>query len=109
VLTTQHPPSAKVGTNFADNRRSLGGIVRSRTKATEFVLFLCTIASPVLTFSQLTWFGYYADTILIRRLTKRHINSSLRRCSNVTRDKELLAESPEEGCDDEEDVVVPRT
>jgi hypothetical protein len=85
------------------------GIVRSRTKATEFVLFVCTIVSPVLKFSQLTSFGYYADTNLIRRLTKRNINSSLRRCSNVTNDKEFLAENPEEVCDDEEDVVVSRT
>jgi hypothetical protein len=34
---TDHPLSAEVGTNFADEWRSLG-IVRSRTKATEFVV-----------------------------------------------------------------------
>jgi hypothetical protein len=33
------PLSAKVGTSFADKRRSLG-TVRSRTKATEFVFYL---------------------------------------------------------------------
>jgi hypothetical protein len=38
-----------------------------------------------------------------------HINSLLRRWSKVTSDKELLVEKPEEGCDDEEDSVVPRT
>jgi hypothetical protein len=32
VLTTQHRPSVKVGTNFADKRRSLYSIVRSRTE-----------------------------------------------------------------------------
>jgi hypothetical protein len=35
ALTTWHPPSAKVGTNFADMCRS-AGIVRSRMQATEF-------------------------------------------------------------------------
>jgi hypothetical protein len=34
----RHPICAKVGTNFADKRRSLGGIVRLRSKATEFSL-----------------------------------------------------------------------
>jgi hypothetical protein len=38
TLATWHPLSAKVGTNFDDKRRSLGGIVRSRTKATEFLV-----------------------------------------------------------------------
>jgi hypothetical protein len=33
-----HTLSAKVGNNFADKRRSLGGIVRLRTKATELSL-----------------------------------------------------------------------
>jgi hypothetical protein len=32
--------SAKGGTNFADKRRSLGRILRSRTKATVFVCFI---------------------------------------------------------------------
>jgi hypothetical protein len=35
VLPMLHPLSAKVGTNFADKRRSVG-IVRLRTRATEF-------------------------------------------------------------------------
>jgi hypothetical protein len=34
----------KVGTNFADKRRRLVGIVRSRTQASEFVfVFICTL------------------------------------------------------------------
>jgi hypothetical protein len=36
MLTTWHLLSEKFGTNFADKQRSLGGIVRSRTRATEF-------------------------------------------------------------------------
>jgi hypothetical protein len=35
-LTTLHSLSAKVGTKFADNRGDSVGIVRLRTKATEF-------------------------------------------------------------------------
>jgi hypothetical protein len=34
----QHPLSAKIGTNFPNMWRSLGRIVRLRTKATEFSL-----------------------------------------------------------------------
>jgi hypothetical protein len=37
ALTTWHPLSPKVGSNFADKRRLLGRIVRSRTQATELV------------------------------------------------------------------------
>jgi hypothetical protein len=33
----RHPSIRKVGTNFADKRRLLVGIVLSRTKATELV------------------------------------------------------------------------
>jgi hypothetical protein len=36
ALTTQHPLSSKVGTNFADNDSRPVGMVRSRNKATEF-------------------------------------------------------------------------
>jgi hypothetical protein len=36
VLTTQHPPSAKVGTTSPTSGGRSVGIVRSRTKATEF-------------------------------------------------------------------------
>jgi hypothetical protein len=43
MLTTWHPLSAKVGNHFADKRRSLVGIVRSRTQTMEFVcLFIST-------------------------------------------------------------------
>jgi hypothetical protein len=36
------PLSAKFGNNFADKRRSLGQLVRSRTQAKEFV-FVCFV------------------------------------------------------------------
>jgi hypothetical protein len=38
MLTTWHPLSAKVDTNFADKLRSLGWYSRSRTQVTEFYL-----------------------------------------------------------------------
>jgi hypothetical protein len=39
ALTTRHPLSAKVGINFTDSGRSVG-VVRSRTKATEFIFYI---------------------------------------------------------------------
>jgi hypothetical protein len=39
------PLSAKFGTNFADKRRSLGRLVRSRTQVTEFSLDITTPAT----------------------------------------------------------------
>jgi hypothetical protein len=40
MLTTWHHLSAKFGTNFANRGGRSVGIVRSRTQATEFVLFV---------------------------------------------------------------------
>jgi hypothetical protein len=47
ALITQHPLSTKVATNFADKRRSLGGIVRSRTQATEFIFAFYVLRSAI--------------------------------------------------------------
>jgi hypothetical protein len=44
-VTTWHHVSAKVGTNFANKSRSLCGIVRSRTQATDIVLNMSPVRS----------------------------------------------------------------
>jgi hypothetical protein len=41
TYVSETPLYAKVGTNFADKRRSLGQYIRSQTKATELLLLLC--------------------------------------------------------------------
>jgi hypothetical protein len=46
----------KVGTNFTDNRRSLGRIIRSQTQATEFFLICSSV--PHLFTRNLTFVDY---------------------------------------------------
>jgi hypothetical protein len=47
ALSTQHPLSTKVATNFADKRRSLGSIVRSRNQATGFMFAFYILRSAI--------------------------------------------------------------
>jgi hypothetical protein len=49
ALTTQHPLSAKVGTTSPRSGGRSVGIVRWRTKATEFFFFLLSAAATTVT------------------------------------------------------------